>query len=74
MASRPKEGGVEYIQIDGLVSNFHMIIYVRIKPTGCKISMAYSLASLNKQNLKYWCWFVDDNVEFKRNICLIVNL
>ena len=55
MANRPKEGGVEYIQIDGLVSNFHMIIYVRIKPTGCKISMAYSLASLNKQNLKYWC-------------------
>ena len=74
MANRPKEGGVEYIQIDGLVSNFYVIINVRIKPTGCKISMAYSLASLNKQNLKYWCWFVDDNVKIKATYALIVNL
>ena len=50
MANRVKEGGVEYIQIDGLVSDFHMIVKVRIKPVGSKIAVADLLASLRKRN------------------------
>ena len=46
MANRGKEGGVEYIQIDGLVSDFYVIVNVRIKPMRSKIVVADLFASL----------------------------